>query len=120
MKNNIGDKAPGIGYHIEKTVISNDIEAPYLRWSDEPVDVTADQALAASISASRDGGALYEVKQFLREMFSDGAVVDAKEAEEAAEAHGISERTLRRARKELKIVPEKDGYQGTWKWRLPR
>jgi hypothetical protein len=45
--------------------------------------------------------------------------VSATEAKEKAEAEGISDRTLARARKRLRIVAEKDGYQGPWTWKLP-
>ena len=45
-------------------------------------------------------------------------LIDATKGEEAAKAHGISERTLIRARKDLGIKPEKTGFEGGWQWTL--
>jgi len=46
------------------------------------------------------------------------------DVEEAAEANGISRRTLFRAKAELKILAMKDGpmkeCQRTWRWHLPQ
>ena len=41
------------------------------------------------------------------------------EIEEAAEANGIAERTLFRAKSELNVIAKKDGRGGAWTWRLP-
>jgi putative DNA primase/helicase len=118
VKNNIGQKARGIGYRVRTKVITDTITAPYILWSDEPVDQTADQAIAAAHADAKDGGASKDAESFLQE-FLKGGPVAATEAEEAADAHGISARTLRRARKKLGVKPYKDGYQGHWLWRLP-
>jgi hypothetical protein len=75
------------------------------------VEFTADQALAAAAAARRDGGALKEAKEFLRDFLTDGPA-DASEGENAAKAHGISESTLKRARKTLHQSQER-GLPGT-------
>ena len=82
------------------------------------MDVTADQALAAAGADLKDPGAKKRALEFLQEILANGPV-NAKEAEEEAEANGISERTLRRARMTLGIKVAKDGYQGPWMWKLP-
>jgi putative DNA primase/helicase len=119
VKNNLGLKAPGIGYYIGTQLVSKGIVAPYILWDDAPVDLTANQALAANAAALKDGGALNKAKQFLRELLANGPV-DAKDGEEAAKANGISDRTLDRARTDLGVKAEKDGYQGAWRWHLTR
>jgi hypothetical protein len=53
----------------------------------------------------------------LRDILANGAMPQA-EIIDRAEAEGFSERTLRRARKNLGIQPTKDGYQGPWIWAL--
>ena len=53
VKNNIGSKARGIGYRIVTEIITNGIIAPRIMWSDEPVDLTADQAIAAANAAAK-------------------------------------------------------------------
>lgn len=117
VKNNIGQKAPGLGYYITTKTVTNGIVAPCILWDDGPVDVTADQAIAAANAAMKDGGAMDEAKDFLRELLANGPV-DVTEGEEAAKKHGIKERTLRRARKELKIKSEKTGFDRGWTWSL--
>jgi hypothetical protein len=64
-------------------------------------------------------GTVSEAIDFLRERLACGPqLATAVEAE--AEASGISERTLRRARKNiLGVIAEKNGRQGPWTWRLP-
>ena len=94
VKNNIGPKARGLGYRISTHTVTNGIIAPCLSWSDEPVGVTADQAIAAANAALKDGGAMKEAKEFLKAQLADGPV-DAKEALEAADAHGTVSRNGR-------------------------
>ena len=77
VKNNIGSKAKGQGYYIVTKLVTNNIEAPCILWDDAPVDVNADQAIAAASSAIKDGGALSDAKDFLRDLLADGPV-DAK------------------------------------------
>jgi putative DNA primase/helicase len=117
VKNNIGPKSRGLGYRISTQTVTNGIIAPCLIWSDEPVGVTADQAIAAAHAALKDGGALKDAKEFLQQQLASGPV-DAKEALEAADAHGIAERTLKRARKELGVKADKCGLDGGWMWKL--
>ena len=90
--------------------VTNSIEAPCIIWDDAPVDVNADQAIAAASAAIKDGGALNDAKDFLRDLLADGPV-DAKEGEEAARANGITDATLNRARNELGVESVKDWLQ---------
>src|SRR4029077_6733394 len=48
VKNSFGPLARGIGYRIMAKEISNMIQTSHIAWSDEPVDLSADQALAAA------------------------------------------------------------------------
>jgi DNA polymerase len=95
------------------------IRAPYITFAPDPVDVTAYEAMQAAADckslAARDSA-----KNFLKDMLAAGRV-PKEEIEEAAEANGISLRTLRRAKDELKVIAEKDrtSPQGKWFWRLP-
>ena len=61
-----------------------------------------------------------DAKDFLRDLLDDEPV-DAKTVLASAKQNGISERTLDRAKKALKIVSAKGegSLDGTWKWRLP-
>ena len=117
MKNNLGPKALGRGYRIATKTVSNRIIAPYIQWDDAPVDYTADQAIAANNSALRHGSARDEAKEFLRDILANGPI-EAEEGDRAAKAKGISKRTLDRAKKDLGIKADKDGFDGPWKWHL--
>jgi putative DNA primase/helicase len=116
VKNNLGPKALGRAYRIATREVGPGIIAPYVQWDEGPVDYTADQAIAANNEALRDGGALQQAKDFLREQLTGPR--DAAEIKEAAEAHGISERTLKRAKAALDVKASKDGFQGKWIWTL--
>ncbi|MGC2410631.1 MAG: AAA family ATPase [Methyloceanibacter sp.] len=117
VKNNIGQKARGLGYFIGTKSVTNGIIAPHILWDDAPVDVTVDQAIAAANAVMKDGGLLKQAKDLLRELLAKGPVAST-EGEEAAKAHGISTRTLDRARKELGVKSTKDGFDGGWTWTL--
>jgi putative DNA primase/helicase len=117
VKNNVGIKAQGRGYIIEGTQVAEGIIAPRIIWDDAPVDMTADQALAAANKHSKDSKSLKDAKEFLTELLADGPV-EATDGEEAAAKEGISKRTLERARAALGIKAAKDGFQGPWMWSM--
>ena len=74
------------------------ILAPHILWEDNHVDVTAAEAMATAKSpAARD-----EAKKFLTDTLANGPVLKA-EIEDAADANGISERTLFRAKVSLAL-----------------
>jgi putative DNA primase/helicase len=92
------------------------ITAPYIVWEGNHVEVTASQAMAAAKSP----GAKDQAKKFLIDFLADGPMPKT-EIEEAADANGISNRTLYRAKDDLKLIVEKERGRpnGKWVWRLP-
>jgi hypothetical protein len=88
-------------------------------WDSRPVRITADEALEQE-AENRKGGSMAEAKEFLRDKLDGGASISAKDLEDEAESIGISKRTLKRARKNLKVKSIKDGYQGKWNWRFDK
>jgi hypothetical protein len=95
------------------------VRAPHIVWHDEPVDITATEALRALVE-SKSPSALEEAKQFLAEMVVNEPV-GSTGLIEAAKENGISVKTLDRARKQLRIKPKKDGPKNdkgekTWRW----
>lgn len=115
VKNNLGPKAQGRGYRISTKEVSYGIVAPRIEWDDAPVDYTADQVLAAS--GGSDKSAMKEALNYLDDLLADGDVA-ANVGNEGADANGISERTLKRAKKKLGVVAKKeDGkFDGGWYW----
>jgi putative DNA primase/helicase len=98
---------------------SKPIWAPYIVFDDDYVDVSAMEAMQAAAS-NKSPSARDAAKKFLYDMLADGPILKS-EIDEAAEANGISERTLRRAKDDLKVFAKKDKSKkdGPWTWQLP-
>jgi hypothetical protein len=62
--------------------------------------------------------ALDEAKEWLQDALADGPLT-AEDVSDWAKANGISEKTLQRASKALKVQKRKLGMQGPWSWSLP-
>jgi hypothetical protein len=99
------------------------IHRPYIIWHDEPVDITATEALRA-VSESKSPSERDHTKHFLEALLSNGPI-NANDVHEAAKENGISLATLRRAKKDLgdRIEIKKDGPPNekneiTWRWHL--
>jgi putative DNA primase/helicase len=92
------------------------IKAPHVLWAAHHVNVTASEAMQAA-SSGRDPAARDEAKEFLENLLRSGPVL-SQNIEEAAQAEGISRRTLFRAKKDLGIAAIKDPNDGKWRWEL--
>lgn len=79
--------------------------------------LTAADVLAQDPSAD-ERGARDEAEDFLRDLLAAGPVASAQIKVEARSA-GIAWATVRRAKKDLGLLAEKIGFQGTWHWNLP-
>jgi len=99
-KNNLG-RASGLAFRI--------IDGKVV-WEDGPVLIAVDD-LDENAETPRE-----EAKHWLQEILADGPVA-AQKALKQARADGISERTLRIAKKELRVKSAKSG--GGWAWTLP-
>jgi hypothetical protein len=128
-KNNIAseDNNKTLAFHFETKVVGKDwrderpIHAPFIVWEEGYVDITATEALSA-VNENKAPGALEDAKDFLRDMLAAGGGRAPKsDIEEAADAEKISNGTLRRAQKVLKVQAEKDRTvpEGKWYWVLP-
>ena len=115
-KNNLGPKAPGLGYSLGQRFVSHDVLASYVLWDNAPVTVTADEAVVAA--ANEGHTALNEATEFLREELANEAR-PAKDLKRAATEAGLSWRTIRRAQTQLGIKPVKAGLTEGWIWALP-
>jgi hypothetical protein len=92
------------------------IEAPHIVWFNH-VDVSATEAMQAA-SENKSPGAKDAARQFLLDYLADGPMLQT-DVMEAAEANLIAERTLRRAKNDLKrVIAKKDGPKGEWRWHL--
>jgi len=116
-KMNFARPAPGIAYRLLDTADGRGV----LAWDPDPVQMTADQALARRAADTGQRTERDEAADFLRGVLADGPV-PSKEIDSQAREEGISIATLRRAKKQMGVLAEKVGYMNTsrWEWRLPR
>jgi putative DNA primase/helicase len=113
-KNNLAPPPPGLAFHPKQTIVGQPgkgIVASYVEWEPEHVTITADAALATDAGEARN--AREEAKDFLQQLLANGPVT-VSEINEQAEALGIAEKTLKRARADLKVKATKSEFSGGW------
>jgi hypothetical protein len=120
-KNNLAPDTKALRYGMGVKEVGKDkrlgvtIDAPYIVWHPQHVDTTANEAMAAS------GGqtAKREAKEFLLERLEAGPV-PADDLLAEAKQNDIAQRTLYRAKGDLKIKSKhQGGTDGEWFWALP-
>jgi putative DNA primase/helicase len=125
-KNNVAVKCRNqtLAFHFDVREVGTDkrnnkpIIAPFIVFEDAYVDVSAMEAMAAAAN-NKSPTMRDSAKKFLFDILSNGPVLRS-EVEEAAEANGIAERTLFRAKADLKVVAIKSRTKGgPWLWQLP-
>jgi putative DNA primase/helicase len=118
VKNTLGPHADGLGFSLVQRMVFNNIVASHVAWDTMPVTVTANQALAAASPAgASERSKLREATEFLCKELDDGPQ-PASTVREKAAAMGISDRTLKRARKRLRVTVKKDGFKAGWLWSI--
>jgi archaellum biogenesis ATPase FlaH len=115
IKNNLAADTSGLSYQV---VVPNGV--PCLAWSDQPVTITVDDALAAGRNDDPRDSDRREAKAWLRNTLSGGPV-PVKEIEHQAREEGLSWATIRRAKSDLgiKIIREGFGRGSVSKWAMP-
>jgi AAA domain/Bifunctional DNA primase/polymerase, N-terminal len=121
-KNNLARDTKALRYGMGvKTVghdpkLGVDINAPYIIWHPQHVEITANEAMQAAEGRTRKR----EAKEFLLERLEAGPV-DSDDIIEEAKQEGIAGMTLRRAKKELGIKSRKQQGRtdAPWFWELP-
>lgn len=112
-KNNLAQDNTGLAY----SVLGTENGQPIIVWEQEPITVTADEALIP-LEPSEDKTGTDEAVDFLQSILSKSSmkVIDIQKEARAA---GISEKSLRRAREKLGIKPKKSNFNEGWEWGLP-
>jgi putative DNA primase/helicase len=120
IKNNLSARRHnGMAYRIAGLDFGNGISAPYVVWDGEPINITADQALAMAMEpgdcSSGDGGDLAKAMQFITEEFYAARLkgvteIEAADLKDWARNAGFSEKTLRTARSKLGVVTRREGF----------
>jgi hypothetical protein len=110
IKSNLAPLPPSLSY-----VIDNCGDVPKIAWGGTSSH-SAD-ALLAVPQTPEDKSAFDEAKDFLREILSEG-MINVSEIFKEAKRAGISEKTLRRAKRSLAVKSEKSQFGGGWLWSL--
>jgi hypothetical protein len=115
FKTNNGPKQKGYAYRV---VPSGDLAR--VQWEEE-VDYSADEAIEASKQAEKTASET-EVRQFVKDRFRATIKVPSSAIWEAAKQEGISDRQLKKAKKDLGIQAkqmELDDGRTAWFWIAP-
>jgi hypothetical protein len=106
-----------LAYRLVEKPVDGGLRVPMVVW-EEIVDVTADQAVAATMpSKNKDQSGLV---LFLQDILLNGPVLAAT-IEERGAARGFSVDQLKRAKRKLDIATFKEAkLDGRWFWALPQ
>ncbi len=118
-KNNLAAIPQGLAFRLEQTIVAENIVVSRVCWESDPVNTTADQAMAAEASGTGGRSAAAEAEEFLSDLLAAGPLPQ-KEVKAAAEGAGLAWATIRRAKDRLGIKPHKAGMDGGWLWGLSR
>jgi hypothetical protein len=91
-----------------------EIWAPHVVWYSQHIEVTATEAMQAA--SDQSGYARREAREFLLNRLEAGRM-NADDILEEAKHNGISQKTLKRAKKDLNIRSVRG--QDNWFWELP-
>ncbi len=120
-KNNLGPDITGLSFRIEAATVPSPggpIETSRVAWDLEPVLISADEAIQAADCGPKRTSAIDKAKLWLQVVLADGPM-DATEVLQKAKAEGITEKTVRRAKKAIGVEAVKLAMDGGWSWSLP-
>jgi hypothetical protein len=112
-KNNLAPEAPSFAYTIRQ---DEEFEVGVIVWGGS--SSVGARALTADQGGPDEMSDRIEARELLNVLLADGPVM-AKQVIGSARDAGIGERTLRKAKNDLKVKSEKAGLDGGWVWRLP-
>ena len=121
LKNNLGQDKTGLAYQIEPYTLDNPeepIPTSRIMWEAQLVETTVEEAFGAALS-HEERSEIDDAKEFLREALSEGRL-KAKDVQASARSAGHSSTTLTRAKKQLKVASEREGFgkDAVWYWRI--
>lgn len=115
-KNNLAQEGGGLAFSIVG-------EPARIIWENEPVAMSADDALIAEMQMRSKSGpiadALSEAKAWLEKALADGPQLAKDLFDEWKNGQGGSERTLKRAKKDLGVKAIRKQIPGPWWWFMP-
>ena len=117
LKNNLAPDAKGLAFTIESNEANR---APVIRWLPDTIEARAEAVLSPNRQPGRPDNERRYAADWLRHHLSRRQS-PVRKIREAAEAHGITWGTLRRAFRELgaEAVYEREDGRIRWDWKLP-
>jgi hypothetical protein len=118
LKNNLAPDVAGLAYTIESSPAAG---VPMIRWTPEPVNISAESMVGAAKSPGRPDDERQYAVTWLRSQLAEGPRL-ARELKHEADANGISYGTLRRAFRQLGGEAFRRGNfpSSPWHWQFPR
>jgi len=111
VKNNLGADETGLAYALEPVG-----QTARVKWESDPVNIRADEALDGG---GRKAKVQHDARQFVIDTIkANGGDMLSDDLTAAAEAQGISERTLWRAKKAVAESYKDKGRGGRWRCKL--
>jgi RecA-family ATPase len=119
-KNNLAQAPQGLAYSIRQADVAGSIDTSCIRWESEPVNITANEAMAADSAASGNRSGKEEAIEFLEQALADGPK-PAAEVMRMTRDQGLTSKEVRSARETLGIKPMRNGFGPGSKsmWSLP-
>lgn len=120
-KSNIGPTGDGFGYSLSVAEIETPkglAQATFVEWGDRVEGNAAGILARAETEKPEARSTLEDAKTCLKSILQFGPM-GSKEVMREAQAQGLSEKTVNRAKKELGIKSAKNGFNGDWMWKLP-
>jgi hypothetical protein len=91
--------------------------SPVVKWENEVVKLTADEAVCATKSEGKSE--VDKAKTALRKILSGKEVMQEEAMAEAINGYFLAEKTVRQAANDLGVISKPKEVGGKWYWRLP-
>jgi hypothetical protein len=114
VKSNLAEMPAPLAYRVVGEVVHDGIPTSRIEWLGEAPEVDVRELLAQRDPEERT--AREEAIEYLQEAGVQEVARQAKELLADAGAMGISDKTLQRARRALRIPSWRDGFQGPYYW----
>jgi putative DNA primase/helicase len=115
-KSNLGrTEIKGLAFRIVERTTASGIKAPAIAWEPGEINETADEIFASPDSTDEGRGARAEAEDFLMEALRDGPVESEILSRDANDV-GISESTLKRAKRSMSVKATKSNFGAGGKW----
>jgi putative DNA primase/helicase len=116
-KANITSDEGGYRYTLHVGPVANIKSTVSVEWG-EFVSGKASDIINDAEQSTEERSQGSEAREFLLSMLEDGPR-DSKSILSESRKQGISRRVLDSAKRALKVIVSKHGFQGRWEWKLP-